>query len=220
MRMRAGLVALCAAVFGYAAGVGTGAWAEDDDHDDGDDEAVVELEDVEDVLEAMEALAPGLVTPAKALEAVGAKAGGVPVELALGSESRDGKLVAVWEVGMLDGSKLSEWYVDARSGDVFAGEVEDLGERGAKLAERAGAAKTSLGGAAATVGSTMAGALVGVELESEDGELGWEALIVHDGRLQEVFVGGASGKVSIDADDDDHDVDDDDEHGEHEHDDD
>jgi uncharacterized membrane protein YkoI len=219
MRTGTWWIAACAALVGYGAALGTGAWADDDDHDE--DEVLIELEDVEDVLEAVEALSRDLVKPAKAIELARAKGEGVPVEVSLGGETREGKLVAVWEVELLDGETLTEWYVDARDGTVFAGEKESVGEHGVRLTEIAKGTSVSMADAAATVADTFAGAVVGVELEIEGGVVGWEAAIVHDGRPGEVLVDGRTGKVLLDVDDDDEEEDEEvgGDRGEHEHDD-
>ena len=100
MSARTWIVAVLAASIGYGVAVVEGAWADDDEHEE-EREAYVELEDVEDVLEAVEALSQGLITPSKAIEEAQAKSDGVPVDVTLGSEPRDGKLVAVWEVSLL-----------------------------------------------------------------------------------------------------------------------
>jgi uncharacterized membrane protein YkoI len=96
-----------------------------------------------------------------------------------------------------------EWAIDARSGVVLGREKKHGAEKAAALRKRMG--DLSLAAAVAAFGKHMKGQMIEVEVELDDDERGYEARLVHDGRMTDLTLDEKDGKIGIDDDDDDRD---------------
>jgi len=162
-------------------------------------------EEVAEMLAVFEVLVSGLVTPAAALETAAKTCGGAAFEMELAAvRADDGKRVA-WEVEFLQDGKLVEVLVDAKTGQVIGSEKETDAEEAAAIGALLERKPMRLAAILGKLSTSLAGSITKIELDDEDDGVFWEAVVLHSGRMAEVVVEGATGKIIPGADDDDDD---------------
>jgi len=163
-------------------------------------------------MEVLEVLAQDLIPPAEAIAKAAKQTGtAIPVEIELVAAKKGEKRVPAWEIDCVDGEKMLEAKVDARTGEVLSVESEADAAEVKKQKARLAGAKTGLAEAlAATAGR---GLLLEAEIGGSGEKVGWETSFVHSGRPSRVCVCAVTGKVvapqAAAGKDDDEDGDDD-----------
>ena len=174
-------------------------------------------------MEVLEVLAQDLLPPAEALAKAARDAGqAIPCEIELMAAKKGEKRVVAWEIDYVDGEKMLEVKVDARTGEVLSRESEDDPAEVKAQKARLAAGKTGLAEALAAAGP---GLVLSAGLDGKGEATAWETCLVRSGKAAEVRVHVGTGKVVAggggdDDEDDDDGEDEDDDEGEDDDDDD
>ena len=161
------------------------------------------------LLRVFELLAMDLVPAERALATAqeGKAFPAVEIELEVGRS--EGKSVIVWNVELLSGSTMHEHLIDARSGKLLRSDVEEENEA-AQLAKAVAVSKVDLAAVIATIAKTVEGVCISIQLELDDGRAVWEAKVLSGGRVGEIEVDAATGRILPEEEDGDDDDDEDD----------